>query len=543
MKKILKWIGVGALAATLIAGCDDQSKPTLHVMSGSENEGLVPLMQTYADTNGFNLEVSYAGSVDISRCLEKGANCEADAVWPANRLWITLGDTQNVVKYDKSIMRSPVVLGLRCSVAESLGWKNSATVTMADILAASESGKFTLAMTSATQSNSGASFLFGALSALANTGKVLSLDDLGRPDVQDQLKRLLATVDRGAGSSGWLRSLIVENPDRFDAMVNYEAMVIETNSGWTSGGKHVTGLVEQGHEPLCVVYPKDGMVVADSPLGYIAHGNAVLEKDFQGLQAYLLSDEVQSQIEKLGRRTGIIGTSVSNADATVFNPAWGIDTTRLITPVPIPSADVIKAALNLYQVGLRKPSLTVWVLDVSGSMDGAGIAGLRSAMFNLLDTTQAEANLLQIGDRDVNIVITFSSDVVDVWKVEGNDVGQVRTLLDHTQRISAGGGTDIYRALERAQVEIMSYADNGTLSQYLPAVVAMTDGASDTNHQAEFLAEWKNSPLAKLVPIHSIAFGSADETQLHQLSDATIGRVFEAKDDLVLALRTARGYN
>lgn len=541
----LKWmqcLAIG-LALSLLGGCVDESKPTLTIVSGSENEGLEPIIQEFSQANGFAVEIEYRGSVDISRCLERGKDCEFDAVWPANRLWITLGDVDNVVKHEASILRSPVVLGLRCSIAEDLGWKNSADVTMADILTASEAGKFTLAMTSATQSNSGASFLLGALNALAGSPNVLTQADLDRPEVREQLTRLLATVDRGSGSSGWLRSLLVANPERFDAMVNYEAMVIEANRGWVEKGKNIPGLLQQGLEPLCAVYPKDGMVVADSPLGYVDRGNKAVEESFLKLQAHLLSSDVQRAIEAVGRRTGLIGTSVTNADTSVFNPAWGIDTTRVIATVPMPSAEVIRAALNLYQVGLRKPSLTVWVLDVSGSMDGSGIAGLRSAMFNLLDRSAAEANLLQIGDRDVNIVITFSGEVTNVWKLEGNDPKQVQVLLNNTQNVSAGGGTNLYLALERAYAEMDVYYKRGVLFDYLPAVVAMTDGQSETDRRDEFLAVWRASKFGSDVPIHSIAFGNADESQLQALSDETIGRLFEAKGDLVAALRTVRGYN
>ena len=44
---------------------------------------------------------------------------------------------------------------------------------------------------------------------------------------------------------------------------------------------------------------------------------------------------------KTGRRVWYGGTN-ENADKTVFNPNWGIDTSKYIVPVKYPSTEVIK---------------------------------------------------------------------------------------------------------------------------------------------------------------------------------------------------------
>ena len=45
-------------------------------------------------------------------------------------------------------MRSPVVLGVKKSIAERLGWTDRQDITIADILAAAETGKLRFVMTS-----------------------------------------------------------------------------------------------------------------------------------------------------------------------------------------------------------------------------------------------------------------------------------------------------------------------------------------------------------------------------------------------------------
>ena len=43
-------------------------------------------------------------------------------VWPASSLWLTLGDAGHKVKYAESISTTPVVFGIRKSLAQELGF-------------------------------------------------------------------------------------------------------------------------------------------------------------------------------------------------------------------------------------------------------------------------------------------------------------------------------------------------------------------------------------------------------------------------------------
>ncbi|MEN9500982.1 MAG: hypothetical protein RI964_267 [Pseudomonadota bacterium] len=65
-----------------------------------------------------NIQVVYKGSVDIYRGLQQGKTMPYDAIWTANHLWIELGDKQKVVRHEQSIFRSPVLLGVKKSIAQ-----------------------------------------------------------------------------------------------------------------------------------------------------------------------------------------------------------------------------------------------------------------------------------------------------------------------------------------------------------------------------------------------------------------------------------------
>lgn len=535
MKRIVPVIAViflGLIAVfALWPGPSPRSE--LRIVAGSENQALEPLIQDWARQNGVTVEITYQGSVEISRALGEGKASAFDAVWPAHSLWIALGDTQKVVRNATSILRSPVVLGLKKPIAEKLGWVGRKDITIQMIEEAARSGRFRLAMTSATQSNSGASAYFGFLYALAGNPDILTLDTLAEPKLQDDMRGLLSLVNRSSGSSGWLKDSLVENPDAYDAMMNYESVVIEANEALTA----------KGQPPLYIIYPANGMAVADSPLGLIDKGDAGKEKAFNDLQAFLLSPDTQSKLAGMGRRTGLIGLDATGADPKVWNPDWGIDLARDIAPIPTPASDVIAEALALYQSDLRKPSLTVWVLDVSGSMDGGPINNLKTAMGLLLDPASAAVNLLQPSRRDVTIIIPFNHEPQAPTVVQGSTPGDLSAALTRVNALEAGGGTDIYAALGAAFAALEPYATADTLHDYLPAIVVMTDGASDAANKDWLIRQIGASGFARDVPIHSIAFGDADETQLQELSHLTIGRMFKAGDDIGRALRGAKGYN
>jgi Ca-activated chloride channel family protein len=316
-------------------------------------------------------------------------------------------------------------------------------------------------------------------------------------------------------------------------MFNYEALVIEANQQ----------LVRQGQEPLYAIYPQDGLSVADSPLGFVDKGDKAREELFLKLQKHLLSAEVQQQIEAMGRRTGLLGMTVSNPDKAIWNSDWGINTDKTIVSIPTPQQAVIEEAFNIYQTDLRKPSLTVWVLDVSGSMSGDGIRDLKQAMTTLLDPQQASQHLLQAGAKDVTIIIPFNSKVQAVWKVEGNDPAQLLGALNNVQSLQAEGGTNLYEGLVTALQQLRLYQADGTLWNYLPAIVAMTDGRSDDSNLFAFQEALRTLPFAGDVPIHAIAFGDADSDQMQALTAQSVGRFFQTSGDLPGVLREAKGYN
>ena len=499
-----------------VLGSGDQ---TLRIVSGSENKELEPILEEYADEEDIRIEMSYKGSLDIMRLLEE-EDISYDAVWPASSLWLTVGDIDHRIKHAESISITPVVFGIRRGLAEELGFVGR-EVSVRDILSAIEAGKLKFCMTSATQSNSGASAYIGFLYALLGNPEMITMEDLQSEELKTQVRELLYGVDRSSGSSDWLKDMFLEGD--FDAMVNYECLMIQTNEV----------LEDRGEEPLYVVYPYDGLSLADSPLGYVDQGEEEKEELFLGLQEYLLSEETQDAIQRTGRRTGYTGISERNRE--IFREEWGLQPDRVLSPIRMPETEVLFECLNLYQTELRKPSLSVYCLDYSGSMSGRGNRQLVEAMEQLLIQENAAKNFLQASQDEVNILIPFNSEPIDVFMAAGNG-SELEGLYERVEEQTPGGGTNMYSAI----VEGLDLLYSFYLSDYTPAIILLTDGQSGGSIDD---IEPYYSDLGVSIPIFSIMFGDADESQLEELAEYSNARVFDGRENLTEAFRSVKGYN
>lgn len=297
-KRLLAVLLLIVLSAGVLSGCgfrggDDGSgqkfagfgdKKVLRIVSGSENAELEPILEEFEQKENVEIEMTYQGSLDIMRLLEE-EEIPFDAVWPASSMWLTMGDTAHRVKHAESVSVTPVVFGIRQSLAEELGFVGR-EVSVRDLLTAIRSGKLSFCMTSATQSNSGASAYIGFLYALLGNPEVITSEDLQSDELKTQVRELLSGVNRSSGSSDWLKDMFVEGD--YDAMVNYECLMIQANKE----------LEQQGKETLYVIYPYDGLSLADSPLGYVDNGDDEKEELFLKLQEYLLSGDVQNKIQQ-----------------------------------------------------------------------------------------------------------------------------------------------------------------------------------------------------------------------------------------------------
>jgi Ca-activated chloride channel family protein len=513
------------------------------IYAGSEMAGLESMITAWGRKHGHTIKMHYKGSIDMMGLMAHGAQGPGTAYWPAHTIWFILGDTAGVVKHKRSIMVSPIVVGMKTSIVKRLGWDTNLP-TLAEFMAAAKAGKFKFAKTSSTQSNSGALFHLAAWHTFAGKPESWSMDLVKDPKIQALVKEMESSVAATSGSSGWLKSKMLESTE-LDAMVNYEAMVSEANIGWTSikNGRTMVhpGLIETGREPLHVVYLTDATMMADHPLGFVNRGDEAKAKIFNALQTFLLSNEAQKEMIRLGRRTKLLGMDSSLADKNAFNPDHGFDVNRIISPINPPHEEVLTAILDLYQEKVRKPSATFWIIDDSGSMyKNGGKTAVQEAMSILLDPAKARRFKLQPTAKDIHVIIPFSDSAGTPLIAQGNDPDELSRLLDKVSKIQLGGNTNMYSGVIAALHIIKR--DESQLTGHFPAIAVLSDGRS-SGELTTVLSERQRMGL-NYVPIHTLSFGTGvDEQQLHDLAGAGGGRYFSGKKDVADAFRKMKGYN
>lgn len=495
------------------------SNKDLNILSSYENADLEDNIKSYAKKKKINLKFTYMGDLDIVEELNVNYK-NYDAVWIANSMWLYMLDNPYLASDSKSISISPVVFGVKMSKAKDLNLTSN-NVSNEDILNLIMENKLKYIMPSATKTNTGATAYIGFLNSLAGNPEILTESHLDNEELISKLTNLFKGVERVSGDENFLKEMFLNN-DEYEAVISDEASLININKT----------LKEKGKEELYLIYPTDGVAINDSTLGFISNDESKEDK-FLTIQNYLLSEDGQKMLNKVGRRTWYGGTN-DNVDKSIFNPDWGIDTTKYLNVTRFPSKKVMTKAINLYIEAIRKPTHTVFCLDYSGSMYGSGIEELTNAMKYILDYSEASVDKLQFSKNDKITVITFSSNVSNVWTTDSGY--ETTTLINNIEDFNTGGGTALYDAIEKG-LDIL----NNETDDYTKTIIAMTDGAVNIGSFNNLSRYYKK--LNKEIPVYSITFGNASETELSRIATLTNAKVFDGKKDLLKAFKEVRGYN
>ena len=491
---------------------------TLRILSSYENQPMEKDVEKYAKKQKKNVEFVYKGDLDIVDELNKNSKYY-DAVWISNSMWLYLLDNPYLATDSKSMSISPVVFGIKKSKAKELGLMDK-EVTNTMILDLIKDKKIKYVMSSVTQTNTGATAYLGFLTALAGNPEVLTEEMLNDEQLEQSLMNLFSGVERVSGEEDYLKEMFLKS-DKYEAVIAAESSLIDINKK----------LVKKNKEPLYLIYPSDGVAINDSTFGFIAN-NPEKEELFLKIQDYLLSDDGKKELTSNGLRTWYGGIN-KNSDKKVFNNDWGIDTGKYLNVTKFPSKKVITSALNMYIEKLRKPTHVVFCLDFSGSMSGDGERELDDAMDYILDYDRASKDKLQFSEKDKITVITFGSHIYDVWDATGHDTDEVRQKINGSVPT---GTTALYDAIIKGLDILDKDSDD-----YTKTVIAMTDGNINVGTFSDLKNKYKKTKSD--VPIYSITFGSAEESQLEEIALLSNARVFDGKTDLLTAFKKVRGYN
>jgi Ca-activated chloride channel family protein len=503
------------------AGCGGGASTTLTVLAGSEVQDLAPLLDDIASHTGIRLKFDYTGTISGTQEIVDGQD-HHDLAWFSHSKYLDLLQQGTKRVHDQTpIMLSPVVLGVRHSVAQRLGWTNRNDVTWRDIAEASKAGKLRFAMTNPGASNSGFTALVGVAAAFAGSADALNS---GKIDTKG-LKELFAGQKLTAGSSGWLADAFVAAQDRLGGMVNYESVLLSLNAG----GKL--------REPLDLIYPREGIITANYPLLLL---NESKRAQYDKLTTYLLSRDFQRKLmQKTLRRPVTPGVTPDKR----FPHA-------LLVELPFPSSvKTIDAILFAYLNEARPPAHATFVLDVSGSMaDNDKLTHLKQALRGLagVDTTLT-GRFSAFHHREQLTFIPFSGGVEKGadFSIAGAgsaaaDLSRIRAFVDG---LHAGGSTAIYSALIAAYQRASDEQAREPGRYY--SIVLMTDGQNTNGDSVDdFLHFYDGLPArAKQIRTFAVLFGDASPDELNRIATTTGGKVFDARSaSLSDIFKEIRGY-
>jgi Ca-activated chloride channel family protein len=542
--RAVRRIAVVAAVLALVAGCGgdggagdgpglavgpSDAPVTLRVLAGSELLDLEPVLAEAGAATGVRIELDPVGTLDGAESVASGtAEAGHDAIWFSSNRYLALQPAaQARLGTATDIMSSPVVLGLRRSVAERLGWVGR-PVTWAEIAAAAGARRFTYGMTDPSASNSGFSAVVAVATALVGAGSALTREQA--ESTVPALRDFFAAQTLAAGSSGFLQEAYVRRAtgadpgEPVDGLINYESVLQGMNAAGTLP------------EPLELIRPADGVVTAEYPFTVLAAASPEAKDAHRRLAEHLRTPDVQRAIaERTHRRPAVPGVLPAPAGTVV--------------ELPFPAqADVVDALLTSYFDKLRRPSRTIYVLDTSGSMAGdERIGALRRSLAGLAGADPSlTGQYRRFRGREQVTLLPFSTGpgAPQTFTVAEDNPGPDRQrIADAGAALQPEGGTAIYDGLQAAyriaEQQIAADPDRFT------SIVLMTDGENTAGTDLDGFRAYAGARPAALrdVPVFCVLFGETDAEEMEEVARLTGGRTFDARTaPLAEVFKEIRGY-
>jgi Ca-activated chloride channel family protein len=522
---------IAILAVSLLAGCSSASSPPeakdapstsrFTLLAGSELKDIdTGLKSDIRKATGLDLAFTYSGTLDAVDRIAAGE--PFDTLWVSHGKYLAMNDAlKGRILAQEKTMLSPVLLGLKASKAHALGW-DAQEPTWKDIADAAKAGKFTFGMTNPTSSNTGLTATIGLAAALARNPDALTDEDLKNPRLADFFRGQALT----SGSSGWLAESYERDQSKVDGIINYESVLLSLNAG----GKLA--------EPLTMVYPKEGIITADYPLMLL---NGAKRADYDKLVGYLRSKEFQAKMSAATLRRPVN----ADADAAPAIPK------RTLIELPFPGqASLISSLLDTFLANVRIPGSSRYVLDLSGSMAGARINGLKEAMLLLASpSTNGAERYARFQNREEVGVITFSSEpshtaLFPMGSTLEQNAKARAAVAEFVNPMKAGGSTAIYSSVQLALMELSKERSQAKDKRYY-TVVLMTDGENNRGLSKQQFEEWYRTEgeTFRGIPVFPILFGEGSAKDLGALAELTGGRLFDSRSNTLAAVfKEIRGY-
>jgi Ca-activated chloride channel homolog len=454
--------------------------------------------------------------VEVDEMLDGATDGWYGAISPDSSLWISQLDrawqdenpgAASLVSNIERYALSPVVIAMLESRAEAVGYPETAIGWRDLMTIAQEDSSFRWSHPSISSAT-------GLLSLTAEfysaTGK---LENLTRADIEDDesiayVEEIEATVDRyGAETED---RVIVRNlaagGQQLDAFVTQEQKVIFFNRNSPS-------------TELVAIYPEEGTFWMDHPLALL-DGDWVSDAQrrvFRDFANFVAEPAQQDTVLEWGYRPAELATGIDSAESPI-RPEFNVDPNEPTTLLQVPSPGTLEAIREAWLL-TKRPADIVLVIDVSGSMEGDKLSGVKGALFSFIDQIQ--------GDRDRVALVTFSDSSRLVQPLAPMDEAAFSSSV---RQLEAGGGTQLYDAVTFA-LDHLEQESDGERAQ---VIVAMTDGQS--NGRIDVLENAIDDNEGRAI-IYAVGYGEdADLTILQRIAQLGEGRVYPSDPETISQL-------
>lgn len=486
----------------------------LTIVAATELKDMEPLVQQASQELGFPINLEFpGGTLQNSQDLKHGRfDGTVDATWLATNRYVDLIGARGELADETKIATSPVAFGVQEAKAKELGW-DTKQPTWGDFADAAREGKFSFGMTDPSVSNSGFSALVSVATAMADTGTALTDEDIEK--VGPRLHELFQAQSMVSGSSGWLAEAFQQDPEKADAIVNYESTLQQMRADGAA---------------ISVIVPADGVISADYPLSTLANP---AHKDASG-QVSALADWL------LGHQQEIANSFRRPVADVATLPAELSSQTVIELPFPA-NYDAVNALVDRYNNEFRKRGSTTFLLDTSGSMQGERLESLQQIMRSFVDGSAAtDTGNVSLRDGEQVTIQSFSSKPHEAFTGTFNksDPAVQARFRGYIDGLAAGGKTNIYDTLLEA-------TEKSDPSSGISSIVLLTDGAKTAGRSLnQFTKDYTEATRSKgKIPVFVILYGETNVQEMQQVADLTGGAVFDALNgDLSDAFKEIRGY-
>ncbi|MFF3323524.1 substrate-binding domain-containing protein [Streptomyces sp. NPDC002889] len=508
------------LAAVTACSVNRPESVTLRVLASSELVDMRPLLDDLRRETGITLEMDYRGTVDAGNALASG-RYRHDLAWLSSDRYFRLKQKETAPGVEPplatSIMRSPVVIGMRPATAEQLRrTAPGGRISWADAADAAADGTLKFAMADPRHTNSGLAALIGVATAAAGTGSPLRPEDVSC----DRLRGFFAGHALTADSSARMADGFVRRQDELNAMITYESELLQLNR---SG---------ELRRPLEIVHPDDGMVLSDYPVLLL---DPAKRDAYDRMVDWLKSDPVQKNIMERTLRRPIdpgvpriprLREPVGNA---LYFPGDQKVVDRLLADYGAPRRD--------------RPARVIFLLDFSGSMRGERIAQLRATFDGLSGADDSRSGkFVRFYRGEALTVMRFAGRVLDERSVTYEGQRDLGRLSGFVASDDFADSTAIWSSLDHAYVKV-----TGLVRQHPGqdiSIVLMTDGENNAGMDLDTFLRRHAAlpPQARAVRTYTVRHGEADTEELDRAARATGGRMVDATaQSLLNAFKEIRG--